>query len=192
MDVLSEQARAHLPALTPEQQHLVQQYPHYYKDVRHLAILDVYRVLDLFGVTDPCLQHAAKKCLCAGVRGAKDMLKDAQEARDTLNRKLAMADEDAKPAEAAPAQPAATPTALPDIGLQPHELRVVQELDELNRRIDKLRAFIGTPRQTPEFKALDAAERDAIQDQLVHMTRYAMALQRRVTMFRAKAEKREA
>lgn len=31
--------------------------------------IDIYRVLVMFGVTDPCLQHAAKKILCAGQRG---------------------------------------------------------------------------------------------------------------------------
>lgn len=59
---------------------------HYFKDVRHLDHIDVYRVLDLFAVTDPCLQHAAKKILCAGQRGAKDVGKDIQEAIDTLTR----------------------------------------------------------------------------------------------------------
>ena len=29
---------------------------HYYKDVSNLNLIDVYRVLDLFEVTDPCLQ----------------------------------------------------------------------------------------------------------------------------------------
>ena len=43
---------------------------HYRRDVRHLDTIDIYRVLQLFGVTDPCLQHAAKKLLCAGQRGA--------------------------------------------------------------------------------------------------------------------------
>ena len=34
---------------------------HYFKDVSNLKHIDVYRVLILFGVTDPCLQHAIKK-----------------------------------------------------------------------------------------------------------------------------------
>jgi hypothetical protein len=32
------------------------------------------------------LQHAIKKLLCAGGRGAKDMEQDVQEAMDTLER----------------------------------------------------------------------------------------------------------
>ena len=69
-------------------------YPHYYKDVAHLKNVDVYRVLTLFKVNDPCIQHAIKKLLCAGDRGDKSMIKDITEARDTLNRHLEMLDED--------------------------------------------------------------------------------------------------
>lgn len=67
---------------------------HYFKNVRHLDGIDVYRVLDLFVVTDPCLQHAIKKLLCAGGRGAKDMEQDVQEAMDTLERWQDMCRED--------------------------------------------------------------------------------------------------
>lgn len=67
------------------------QHSHYYKDVEHLNSIDVYRVLDLFEVTDPCIAHAIKKLLAAGVRGAgKDQLQDVSEAIDSLNRYLQM------------------------------------------------------------------------------------------------------
>ena len=60
---------------------------HYFKSVEGLADVDVYRVLLLFGVTDPCIQHAVKKLLVAGGRGAgKDVSRDVQEAVDTLQR----------------------------------------------------------------------------------------------------------
>lgn len=65
-------------------------YPHYFKDVSHLKFIDIYRVLDLYEVTDPCLQHAAKKVIAAGKRGAKNPRQDAQEAIDSLKRYLAM------------------------------------------------------------------------------------------------------
>ena len=65
-------------------------YPHYHKNVAHLKYVDVYRVLILFGVTDPCLQHAIKKLLCAGNRGAKDKTQDVQEATSGLLRYLEM------------------------------------------------------------------------------------------------------
>lgn len=71
---------------------------HYYKDVRHLDEVDVYRILRLYDVTDPCLQHALKKILVAGGRGAKTPARDVQEAIDSLVRWQAMQAEDAKAA----------------------------------------------------------------------------------------------
>lgn len=69
---------------------------HYFKDVSDLDTIDVYRVLALFNVTDPCLQHAVKKLLVAGGRGAKDITKDVKEAVDTCNRFLEMRQEESK------------------------------------------------------------------------------------------------
>lgn len=77
-----------------EQLELVRKYPHYYKDVRHLKIVDIYRILELFEVDNPSLAHAAKKLLCAGRRGAKDATKDIREVRDSLTRWLRMREED--------------------------------------------------------------------------------------------------
>ena len=59
---------------------------HYFKDVSHLKEVDVYRILKIFNVADPCLQHAIKKLLCAGGRGAKSDVKDVREAMDSLTR----------------------------------------------------------------------------------------------------------
>ena len=59
---------------------------HYFKDVSKLECVDIYRVLKLWEVHDPCLQHAAKKILVAGNRGHKDIQKDVQEAIDSLLR----------------------------------------------------------------------------------------------------------
>ena len=71
------------------------QHGHYFKDTAHLNSIDVYRVLQLFAVTDPCLQHATKKLLVAGGRGAgKSIDKDVQEAIDSLVRWQAMRNED--------------------------------------------------------------------------------------------------
>jgi hypothetical protein len=64
---------------------------HYFKDVSQFETVDVYRVLSLFAVVDPCLQHAVKKLLVAGGRGGgKPIDKDVQEAIDTLVRWQAM------------------------------------------------------------------------------------------------------
>lgn len=71
---------------------------HYFKNVSHLKEIDVYRVLKLFNVTDPCVQHAVKKLLVAGGRGAgKDMERDLREAVDSINRALQMIAEDDVP-----------------------------------------------------------------------------------------------
>lgn len=75
------------------------QHSHYFQDVSHLDTVDVYRVLQLFKVTDPCLQHAIKKLLVAGGRGVKDQGRDIQEAIDSLERCQAMQAEDAKGAQ---------------------------------------------------------------------------------------------
>lgn len=68
---------------------------HYYKDVSHLSSIDVYRVIDLFEVSNPCIQHAIKKLLVSGGRGGgKDTTKDWQEAIDSISRALQMKRED--------------------------------------------------------------------------------------------------
>lgn len=48
--------------------------------------VDVYDVLKAFEVTCPALQHAAKKVLCAGLRGHKDKMSDIREAKASLER----------------------------------------------------------------------------------------------------------
>ena len=70
-------------------------HPHYHKNVAHLENIDVYRVLERFNVKSPTLQHAIKKLLVAGGRGAgKDQNQDVNEAIDSLNRFLEMEQED--------------------------------------------------------------------------------------------------
>ena len=81
----------HPPHYTEHQSH-----DHYFKDVSSLKHIDIYRVLLLFGVTNPCIQHAIKKLLCAGQRGAKDKKQDVQEAITSLLRYLEMQTEDEK------------------------------------------------------------------------------------------------
>ena len=64
----------------------VRKHRHYFKDVSNIAEIDVYAVLKLFDVTDPCLQHIVKKALCAGKRGHKDMMEDLKNIVDTAIR----------------------------------------------------------------------------------------------------------
>lgn len=57
----------------------------YDRNVKGVTV-DVYDVLKAFSVTCPALQHAAKKVLCAGLRGHKDKSKDIREAIEALER----------------------------------------------------------------------------------------------------------
>lgn len=66
------------------------EHSHYFKDVKNLNTIDVYKVCELFGIDDPsgAIQHAIKKLLVAGGRGVKDRERDIKEAIDTLTRHL--------------------------------------------------------------------------------------------------------
>jgi hypothetical protein len=70
-----------------------EKYPHYYKHCPY-EYIDVYRVLDLFGVSDQAVGHAIKKLLVAGERGHKNIEKDIKEAIVTLERRVEMWEED--------------------------------------------------------------------------------------------------
>ena len=70
-----------------------EKFSHYYKKVPG-EYIDVYRVLQLFEVSDPCIQHAVKKLLVAGKRGLKDLEKDVKEAIVSLERWQEMRNEE--------------------------------------------------------------------------------------------------
>lgn len=70
-------------------------YPHYYKEVpKGVSHIDVYRVLELWNVSDPAIQHAIKKLLACGNRGYKDPTKDVNEAIVSLTRWIEMRKEE--------------------------------------------------------------------------------------------------
>lgn len=69
---------------------------HYFHDVRHLDKIDVYRLILLYKIDHPAIQHALKKVLAAGARGAKSEEQDVQEAIDSLERWKQMRAEDQK------------------------------------------------------------------------------------------------
>ena len=61
---------------------------------KELGEVDVYCVLRSFGVTEPSIQHAIKKLLCAGLRGKGDVKQDLREAIDAIEAGiLAMGEE---------------------------------------------------------------------------------------------------
>jgi len=67
---------------------------HYFRPCPYDSV-DVYRVLAMFDVSDPCIQHSVKKLLVAGGRGAgKSIDRDIQEAIDALERWKAMRKEE--------------------------------------------------------------------------------------------------
>ena len=66
----------------------------YIVDISKYNKLDIYRILKLYEVSDPCVQHAIKKLLCAGKRGLKPQTQDINEAILSLKRFLEMQGED--------------------------------------------------------------------------------------------------
>ena len=66
----------------------------YIVDISKYNKLDIYRILKLYEVSDPCLQHAIKKLLCAGKRGTKNQIQDINEAILSLKRFVEMQGED--------------------------------------------------------------------------------------------------
>ena len=73
----------------------MKEYSHYYKKIPEgIHYIDVYRVLEMFEVSDPAISHAIKKLLVAGNRGHKDIEKDVREAIVSLNRRIEMWEEE--------------------------------------------------------------------------------------------------
>lgn len=74
---------------------MAKEFSHYYKKVPSgVQYIDVYRLLEMFEVTNPAIQHAVKKLLVAGGRGHKDLDKDVKEAIVSLNRWIEMREEE--------------------------------------------------------------------------------------------------
>lgn len=65
---------------------MAEKHPHYYANVKNLEFIDVYDVIELFGVKNACLQHVLKKIMVIGNRGHKNHDTDLQDIYDTLDR----------------------------------------------------------------------------------------------------------
>jgi len=52
------------------------------------CVVDVYRVLNAFPTGSPEIDHAVKKLLAAGKRGAKDELQDLKEAIQSIEARI--------------------------------------------------------------------------------------------------------
>ena len=82
------------PAPPAPESPVKKKHSHYYRPCP-FKMVDVYRVLRLFNVTNNEIGHAIKKLLCSGIRGGnKDHDKDVSEAIDTLQRHLEMNQEE--------------------------------------------------------------------------------------------------
>lgn len=69
----------------------------YSREIKPSVFVDVYDTLRAFDVKCPAMQHAAKKVLCAGLRGHKDALKDKREAIQSIHRSIELDAEWKKP-----------------------------------------------------------------------------------------------
>lgn len=67
---------------------------HYFIDVSAYDRVDVYRLIELAGITCPVAQHVFKKAFATGNRGHKDLRRDWQDIADSAARRLQMMDED--------------------------------------------------------------------------------------------------
>lgn len=71
-------------------------FKHYFRDVKHLKKIDIYRILELYATNEPIFDHVIKKLLAAGERGGKSKKQDVDEAIRSLQRWVEMRDEDAE------------------------------------------------------------------------------------------------
>jgi len=60
----------------------------YHREIKKGVSVDVYDVLSAFEVVNPAMQHALKKMLAPGKRGAKDTIQDMQEAIQSIERAI--------------------------------------------------------------------------------------------------------
>jgi hypothetical protein len=72
---------------------MADKHDHYFKDCPYNKI-DVYRILEIYNVTDPVQQHIVKKALCLGERGHKNLTTDLNNIIDSCRRKLEMLEEE--------------------------------------------------------------------------------------------------
>lgn len=61
-----------------------------------------------------------------------------------------------------------------------HEVRVIEERDELNNKLEKLETFI---QKSAAFKVLQDAEQELLQDQYDAMIVYRNILDKRIAIF---------
>ena len=83
--------------MSEQQKDLGKHYRFEYKGVK----MDPYRILEVYGITNPAQQHLIKKALRAG-KSVKTLRQDVEELIVTANRWLQMMDEDETPMQSLP------------------------------------------------------------------------------------------
>jgi hypothetical protein len=67
--------------------------------VKNGKTVDVYAVIEMFGVTCPARQHAIKKLLCAGIRGKGNAIQDLTETKEAITHAIRLQKEREQNAE---------------------------------------------------------------------------------------------
>jgi len=65
----------------------------YHREIKKGVLVDVYDILSAFEVVNPAMQHALKKMLAPGKRGAKDTIQDMKEAIQSIERAIELEQE---------------------------------------------------------------------------------------------------
>lgn len=82
-------------AATVESKELWTNHRHYFHQIPPgIVEADIYRLIEIIGITCPVAQHVFKKSAAAGQRGHKDLRLDWENILDSAKRKLEMLDED--------------------------------------------------------------------------------------------------
>lgn len=75
-----------LEAITDQQPEPIDKGEKYQREISPGVFVDIYDVLEAWGVSCPARQHAIKKLLAAGQRGHKSEIKDLQEAHNSVGK----------------------------------------------------------------------------------------------------------
>lgn len=80
--------RATFEPVTDQQPEPIDKGEKYQREIASGVFVDIYDVLEAWGVSCPARQHAIKKLLAAGQRGHKSEIKDLQEAQHSAHRAI--------------------------------------------------------------------------------------------------------
>lgn len=85
---LTDSLLAKFDPVTEKQPEQIDKGEKYQREISPGVFVDIYDVLEAWGVSCPARQHAIKKLLAAGKRGHKSEVKDLQEAHNSAHRAI--------------------------------------------------------------------------------------------------------